>query len=55
MNVALAVYAFYWYFVGQILSLKNAKYHVLMFSILMTGLVCEIVASIFDTVAIAQS
>ena len=52
--MALAVYAFFWYFVGQILSLKNAKYHVLMFTILMTALVCEIAASIFLIVLQAQ-
>lgn len=53
-NLALAVYAFVWYFAKQILKLKNANYHIFMFSILMTALVGEIVGIILNIVARAQ-
>ena len=53
-NFALAVYAFVWYFVKQILKLKNANYHIFMFTILMTALVGENVGIILNIVARAQ-
>ena len=54
-NFALAVYAFVWYFVKQILKLKNANYHIFMFTILMTALMGENVGIILNIVARAQA